>query len=341
MTPCGHIPSASATKLVDVDPASRLLRLLSLLQSRPSWRGDELAARLGVTARTLRRDVARLRDIGYPVDASPGTGQEGGYRLGPGGRLPPLLLDDDEAVAITLGLRVATATSLAGVEAAAVAALTKLEQVLPARLRERVTALSEGMVNLGGPELPQVDADVLLTVATACRRGEGVRFGYESHSGHRDERSVEPLQVVHTGRRWYLVARDRDRQAWRTFRVDRISEPVLTGHRYTFDDPPDPAAMVSEGTNVAPWTIEAKLRLDAPPDEARRYYPPTFGVVEADPDDAERCVLRVGANELAPLVSFVAGVRVRVEVLDPPELRDAVAARARQLLAANTRRRAT
>jgi predicted DNA-binding transcriptional regulator YafY len=306
-----------------MDPATRLLRLLSLLQAQARWSGPELADRLGVTDRTLRRDIARLRDIGYPVDAA--AGADGGYQLGAGGRLPPLLLDDDEAVAITLGLRMATTTSLAGMESSAVAALTKIEQVMPTRLAERVRALTEGLIQMRGPELPQVDPEVLVVVATACRRGEGLRFGYRTHEGEDRERSVEPLQVVHTGRRWYLVARDRDRQAWRTFRVDRITAPVLTGHRHVFEDPPDPETLVTEGTMVAPWLIEARLRVDAPIEVVSRRLPPTLAVVEGDPDaDPFKAVVRTGANELGPLVSFVMGMPFRVEVLAPVELREAV-----------------
>lgn len=317
-----------------MDPATRLLRLLSLLQAQPHWSGADLAARLGVTDRTLRRDVARLREAGYPVEAAPGV--VGGYRLGVGGRLPPLLLDDDEAVAITLGLRLATATSLAGMEPAAVAALAKIEAVMPARLAERIKDLTQGLVHMRGPELPQVDPSVLVVVAGACRGREGLRFGYLSHEGERSDRTAEALAVVHTGRRWYLVARDRDRQAWRTFRVDRISEPELTGHRYIFEDPPDPEALVAEATNVAPWLIEARLRVDIPADSVRRRLPRTMAVVEPDPEgDPNRAIVRTGANSLGPLVGFVMEMPYAVEVLAPSELREAVRVRARQLAASN------
>lgn len=317
-----------------MDPATRLLRLLSLFQSRPRWSGPELAERLGVTERTVRRDVARLREAGYPVDAA--AGPDGGYALGVGGRLPPLLLDDDEAVAVTLGLRVATATSLAGMESTAVAALAKIESVMPARLSERVRDLTHGLVQMPGPEVAQVDPGVLAALAGACRRIEGLRFEYVTHGGLRQGRSVEPLQVVHTGRRWYLVARNRDRRDWRTFRVDRISDPVLTGHRYTFDNPPDPEALVAQATNVAPWLIEARLRIDLPPKIARRRYPPTVAVVEPDPDgDPKKSLLRIGANEQEALISFAMALPPPVEVLAPAGLRDAVVARANALLTAN------
>ena len=304
--------------LVAMDTASRLLRLLSLMQSRPTvWTGADLADRLGVTARTVRRDVTRLRGLGYPVDAAPGV--EGGYRLGSGGRLPPLLLDDDEAVAIAVGLRLATTATVSGVEGAAVAALTKLDQVLPVRLRERVQALHGSTVELQSTPGAPVDADVLITLATGCRRSEGLRFRYRTHAGDERERSVEPHQIVHTGKRWYLVARDRDRRAWRTFRIDRITGPVLTGHRYVIEDPPDAAALVSEGTTIAPWGIKAILLLDLDFDTALRWYPPTVGVVE--PAEGGRSLLRIAADSVGALVRFAAGLGCDFEVIEPPELR--------------------
>jgi len=319
---------------VTMDPASRLLRLLSLLQAQVRWAGKDLADRLGVTERTLRRDVARLRDLGYPVEGAAGI--DGGYQLGAGGRLPPLLLDDDEAVAIVLGLRVATTTSLAGMERSAIAALAKIDQVLPLRLAERVRALTDGLVHMRGAEQPQIDPEVLLVMATGCRRGEGIRFRYRAHDGQDSDRSVEPLQVVHTGRRWYLVARDRERQAWRTFRVDRITEPQLTGHRYTFSDPPDPEALVSEATTVSPWALEAQLLVDGPVDRVRRSYPATMAVVEPDPNgDPNKAVVRTGANGLDSLVAFVLGMPFDVQVLGPPELRQALKTRIQQLAAAS------
>ncbi|MBM7790900.1 helix-turn-helix transcriptional regulator [Tenggerimyces flavus] len=303
-----------------MDTASRLLRLLTLLQSRPQWDGEELAHRLEVTTRTVRRDVTRLRSLGYPVSAEAGLG--GGYRLGPGGRLPPLLLDDDEAVAIAVGLRVATTTTVSGVEDGAIAALAKLHQVLPARLRERVTAIGASMVQLPQGDLPQVDADVLVTLAAGCRHTEGLRFRYRRHSGEESERSVEPFQIVHTGRRWYLVARDRSHGEWRTFRIDRISAPQLTGMRYRLEDPPDAVALVAEGTGVTPWEIKATLRVHVPAETARRQIPPGRGVVE--PIDESTCLVRMAANELGPLVGAVTMIPWEFEVLSPDVLRDAV-----------------
>ncbi|GAA1132527.1 YafY family protein [Kribbella jejuensis] len=314
--------------MVPMDTATRLLRLLSLLHSRPQWDGAELAARLEITPRTVRRDVARLRSLGYPIDAAAGIG--GGYRLGPGGRLPPLLLEDAEAVAIAVGLRVATTTTVSGVEEAAISALAKLHQVLPVRLREQVDAISAHTTQLPQGELPAIDGGVLVTLAAGCRHTEGIRFGYRTHDGTESERSVEPLQIVHTGRRWYLVARDRDRQAWRTFRVDRISHPELTGSRYRFEDPPDPVELVAEGTGVAPWDIVGRVRVHAPADTVKKLIPPSQGMVDAV--DATTCEVRFAANDLGPLVSGVIRIHWPFEILDPPELRAAVHEHARRLL---------
>jgi predicted DNA-binding transcriptional regulator YafY len=257
------------------------------------------------------------------VDAAPGVA--GGYRLGKGGRLPPLLLDDDEAVAIAVGLRVATASAVDGVEDAVVAVLAKLDGVLPTRLRERVNAVQAGTVPLPRPDLPRIDTDVLVTLAIGCRHTEGVRFRYTDNQDRPSDRSVEPLRIVHTGRRWYLVARDRDRDAWRTFRVDRVSDPVLTGHRYTFDDPPDPVALVSEGTAFAPYEIKARVLVHAPAAEVARSFPPSLAVVEPAGEDS--ALLRVAAVELGPLVGYICGMPFEFEVLDPPDLR----ARVREL----------
>ena len=178
--------------------------------------------------------------------------------------------------------------------------------------------------------LPQVDGGVLVTLAAGCRHTEGIRFRYRTHDGTESERSVEPLQIVHTGRRWYLVARDRDRQAWRTFRVDRITQPELTGSRYRFEDPPDPVELVAEGTGVAPWDIVGRVRVQAPAETVKKLIPPSQGVVEAV--DATTCEVRFAANDLGPLVSGVMRIYWPFEILDPPELRAAVHEHARRLL---------
>jgi predicted DNA-binding transcriptional regulator YafY len=213
------------------DTSSRLLRLLSLLQMPRTWPGNELAARLRVSCRTIRRDVERLRDLGYPVQTTMGAG--GGYRLVAGVAMPPLLLDDEEAVAIAVGLRTAAANAIEGIEDASVRALTKLEQVLPSRLRHRVGAMSSATVPLPTADAPSVDPVVLATVASASAEGQRLRFGYVSADGVRSRRRVEPSRLITAGRRWYLVGYDNDQDDWRTFRVDRITEPIPTGQRFT------------------------------------------------------------------------------------------------------------
>jgi predicted DNA-binding transcriptional regulator YafY len=229
------------------DPTGRALELLSLLQTHRFWTGSELCDRLEVSARTLRRDVDRLRTLGYPVDAT--TGVAGGYRLAAGAHLPPLLLDDDEAVAIAVGLRAATTSSVEGMEEISVRTMAKLDQVLPDRLRRRVGAVHANVVPLRwGPSSGPVDPDSLATLSIACRDHEQVRFDYERADGEVGARLVEPQQLVSTGRRWYLVAWDVRRDDWRTFRVDRMGAPALAGVRFAPRELPaeDAAAFVEQ-----------------------------------------------------------------------------------------------
>src|SRR5215217_3859997 len=216
--------------------SARLLRLLSLLQSRRDWSGAELADRLAISARTVRRDVERLRDLGYPVHATRGIA--GGYRLGAGAALPPLLLDDEEAVAVAVGLRTAASGGVvAGIEETSVRALAKLEQVLPSRLRRRVNAVAAYTVPFEGWG-PTVDAETLTAIAGACRDLVRLRFGYRAPDGTTSRRLVEPHRLVHTGRRWYLAAWDCDREDWRSFRVDRIEPRLSTDRRFEPREPP-------------------------------------------------------------------------------------------------------
>ena len=308
-------------------PAGRLLHLLSLLQSRSDWTGGDLAERLGVTGRTVRRDVNRLRALGYPVEAAPGVA--GGYRLGVGARLPPLLLDDDEAVAVALGLGTAAGGTVTGLEEAAVAALAKLEQVLPDRLRHRVRAVQAATVPLR-PAGPEVPASTLVTLAQACRGRERLRFDYTDGRGVTTERAVEPFRLVPTGRRWYLVARDVRRDAWRTFRVDRIAEPQATGHRFTLVDPPDAAALVSSSVAVAPYAHRAVVRVGAPAEAVKAVVPPTVGVVE--PAGAASCLLRTGGDELDVILGHLVLLGHEFEVLEPPALRERAVALGRRLV---------
>jgi predicted DNA-binding transcriptional regulator YafY len=310
-----------------MDGSSRLLQLLSLLLSQQVSSGADLADRLGTTTRTVRRDVARLRALGYQIESAPAT--RGGYRLGAHGRLPPLLVDVAEATAIVMGLRVASATADGALDGVAGAALRKLDDVLPGVVRDRVRALNDVTLRLQGRAAPVTDPAVLAVVAGACHRSDGLRFAYRTHTAGAGERSVIPYRLVHDGRRWYLVARDTSHRGWRTYRVDRISAPALTGHRHVIDDPPDAAILVSVGTTVAAWDIRAVLRLHLEVADATVRFPASVGIVTAD--GPRHSLLTVGANDLEALVSFAAGLTFDFDVVEPPELRSALAAHARRL----------
>jgi len=298
-----------------LETSARLLRLLSVLQSRPEWPGAELAARVEVTPRTLRRDIAKLRSLGYPVHATPGVA--GGYNLGAGAALPPLLLDDEEAVAVALSLRSAAPHSVTGVGEASVRALAKLEQVLPVRLRERAAAISQATVALAGP-VPTVSAETLTLIARACRGREVIEFGYRSHGGALSARRAEPHRLVQAGYRWYLVARDLGPAEWRTFRADRIHDPRLTGARFVPRDPPDAAAFVARAVTTAPYRYQAKILVHAPAAAVAEQIPPSAGVLEeAGPAS---CILTSGSNSLDAIAFHVVMMGLRFTVLEPPEL---------------------
>ncbi|MFJ4625220.1 helix-turn-helix transcriptional regulator [Streptomyces sp. NPDC088847] len=213
------------------DTPARLLQLLSLLQTPREWPGGELADRLGVSRRTVRRDIDRLRELGYPVQAS--LGSDGGYRLVAGKAMPPLVLDDEEAVAIAVGLRAGAGHTLEGVDEASVRALAKLEQVLPSRLRHRVATLQAATTPLTSGDGASIAPETLTVMASTVAGQERLRFAYRTKDGTESRRVTEPYRLVSTGRRWYLVAYDLDREDWRTFRVDRVSRPFATGARFT------------------------------------------------------------------------------------------------------------
>jgi predicted DNA-binding transcriptional regulator YafY len=295
------------------------LQLLSLLQARREWPGSELAERLETSGRTIRRDIGRLRELGYPVEST--SGPAGGYRLRAGTAMPPLLLDDDEAIAIAVGLGTAARTSVTGIEESAVRALVKLEQVLPAHLRRRVRALGQATVAppLGGPT---VDAGHLTVIATACRDGECVRFAYRSRDGADSRRLVEPHTLVHLGRRWYLLAWDLDRADWRTFRVDRLAKPASTGTRFTPRRLPtkDAAAYVERSIASAPSRFHARVTLHAPADHITKRLPPHAGTIEAIDD--QQCLYQTGDDDVAWLALRIAMLGVDFDVHEPPELAD-------------------
>ena len=299
--------------------AERVLRLLALLQRRPSWTATDLAAELGVTDRSVRRDVDRLRALGYPVQATPGVG--GGYRLGPGSRLPPLLLDDEEAVATVVSLQLAATSAVTGAGDAAVRTLAKLDQVMPPRLRAEVRALYQATDSLVAGAA--VEPDVLVTIARAVRDRVRVRFRHARADGAATERVVEPVRMVTTGQRWYLMAFDVDRDDWRTFRLDRVEGVEATTWRFHAREHPDPVAYVQDAITTAAYRHHARVRLRAPAAEVRRRVPPDAGRVEDDGDGW--CVLVAGAQDLDWLAMHVAALGLETEVLDPPELRDAAA----------------
>ncbi|GAA0906922.1 helix-turn-helix transcriptional regulator [Virgisporangium aurantiacum] len=319
-----------------LETSVRLLRLLSLLQQRREWSGADLASRLEVTTRTVRNDVDKLRQLGYQVDST--TGPAGGYRLGSGNAMPPLLLDDDEAVAVVVGLRAAAAGTVTGIEDVSLRALTKLERTLPSRLRPRVDALRTATVSAAGGG-PRVDMETLSTVAAAAHNSERLRFGYASHDGTVSERDVEPHTLVYTGRRWYLLAWDTDRRDWRTFRADRITlPPTPAGPRARFvpREPPggDAAAHVLRGTVSAPWPYKVRVILRAPASVVAERTTPTSGRV-TDLGDGT-CELVTGYDSLPDLATYLSGFEVPFTVLEPPELRAFLRERAQRYLDASS-----
>jgi predicted DNA-binding transcriptional regulator YafY len=309
----------------------RVLRLLTLLQSRRVWTGVALSERLRVNGRTIRRDVERLRELGYAIEASAGPG--GGYRLAAGNATPPLLLEDDEAVVVAASLT-AAARSVAGTAEAALRVLVKLDQLLPQRLRHRLTALQAVTVALA-PTDTVADPFALMAIATACQDRETLGFTYRDRKGEVTTRSVEPGSLVHTGKVWYLAAWDLDREDWRTFRVDRIDvrSGLLRGARFSPREPPlDYATMVSRSISSSSGQIVVRLRLRAPANRARERMPPWLGAI--DPVDDGCCVLSIGLDDLDDLPSYVGHLRVDFELIEPAEASIHLRAAAERLLGA-------
>ncbi|NUT49123.1 MAG: WYL domain-containing protein [Saccharothrix sp.] len=298
------------------ETSARLLRLLSLLQTRRDWSGADLAERLEVTSRTVRRDIDRLRGLGYPVLATAGTA---GYRLGPGADLPPLLLDDDEAVAVAMGLRTAVGGSITGIEETSVRALAKLEQVLPSRLRHRINALTSVTVPMTDAG-PTADPGTLTAVAAACRDSLRLRFDYRTHDGTAGVRTTEPHRLVHSGRRWYLVGWDIDRRDWRTYRVDRLVPRTPTGPRFTPRTPPDPdlGGYTSRAISTSAYRYRARFTLYVSAEVAAERIAPTTGALE--PVDEHSCTLRAGSDSLDELAIHVTTKGFDFRVHEPPEL---------------------
>ncbi|NEK57168.1 YafY family transcriptional regulator [Geodermatophilus sabuli] len=302
------------------DPGGRTLRLLSLLQQRRYWAGADLADRLGISVRTLRRDVDRLRTLGYPVEAQRGV--DGGYQLAPGAALPPLVLDDEEAVALVIGLQAAAHSAVAGTAESSVRALAKVVQVMPARLRRRVEALRAVTepASWGGPR-DVVDPAALTTVASACRDVERLAFAYTAADGTPTDREVEPHRLVSLGRRWYLVAYDLTRGDWRSFRLDRLSAPRATGARFAPRRLPaeDAVAFVRAGLGVRAtgWRVEALVA--APADDVRARIGRWAAVEDAGPG---RCRVTTEPDDLDWAALALGSLGAEFSVVGPPELRE-------------------
>jgi predicted DNA-binding transcriptional regulator YafY len=312
-----------------VDTTERVLRLLGLLQERAVWTGPELAERLDVTTRSVRRDVERLRALGYPVHATQGVG--GGYRLGAGKALPPLLLDDDEAIATVISLRLAAGGTVAGASEAAVRTLAKLDQVLPTRLRSEVRALHDAITTLAGGRV-EVDADDLLVLARASRDHVRVDLTYAAPERPAAERRVEPYGLVATGRRWYLLAFDPDRDDWRTLRLDRMSDVRATTWRFRPRVAPEPAAYVQRAVTVSPYPHEARVLVHAPAAVVREQITPGSGSVEEV--DAHTCRVVAGARSPEALLWHFGTLGHAFTIDGPEELRAAAESFGGRLLGA-------
>jgi predicted DNA-binding transcriptional regulator YafY len=314
-----------------LNTSARLLRLLTLLESRRDWPGADLAQRLEVSPRTIRTDVARLRELGYPVEASPGVA--GGYRLGSGAAMPPLLLEDDEVVAVAVALRSSAGGGISGIEETSVRALVKLEQVLPVRLRRRVNALQAYTV-AAPTSGPTIDPHALATIAAACRDCELLRIDYRKQDGTESTRSVEPYRVVHLGRRWYLVAWDRVRHGWRTFRLDRMTLRTPGGPHFTPRELPaeDIAAYVTRSVRSAPMKYEARVRVHGPAAVIAERVPRDIVI---EPIDNNTCFVYGRSNSVEMLALHLGLLDADFTVSEPLELVEHLAKLGRRYVAAS------
>jgi predicted DNA-binding transcriptional regulator YafY len=309
------------------DPAVRLLRLLGLLQRRTAWSGGDLAERLDIDPRSVRRDVGKLRSLGYQIDGTPGV--SGGYRLRGGNDVPPMFFEDDEAMAVAVVLGVSAGAAVPGIERGALSALAKLDRLLPPRLRTQLTTLRAATVSLV-PTTEVISTENLLLFAQACDSHQLATFAYRAHSGRHSMRRAEPYRLVATDRRWYLVAYDLDRGDWRTFRVDRTSSVVVRGHTFEPRELDDPAQMVAEAISTAAYDLRSVVRIDARAEDVAPHVPPYVGVVEPE---GNCCTVRAGADDFEWLAGFFVGLGLPFEVLEPVGFRDYMAKLGQQLMA--------
>lgn len=313
---------------------ARLLQLLALLQTRRHWSGPGLAQRLDVTVRTVRRDVDRLRMLGYPVEAT--RGADGGYRLGRGATLPPLLLSDEEAVAVTVALRAAATLGVTGLDDTALLALIKLDQLLPNRLRRRAQALSDATATAPARGA-QVDTDTLLAVAATVRDRQQLRVDYRDHAGALSRRTLHPQRIVHTGNRWYLLAWDLERNDWRSLRLDRLEPRIPTGPTFSprRDPEPDAVSYVMDSVRSRAYDYRCQMTVHAPAETIAD----RLGqhAAEVTPLDQHRCHVTAGANDLDEAALWLARLGADVTVHEPAELRDHLHALARRFARSSSR----
>jgi predicted DNA-binding transcriptional regulator YafY len=331
---CGQVRPGYLDILVCVLSAShRLLRLLTVLSTRPEWTGAELAGRLGIHERTVRRDIAKLRELGYGIEAA--TGPWGGYRLGAGSQMPPLSLDDDEALATAIALRQLAWRSPDGEGHAALGALVKLQQSLPRRVADSLRRFDSTVAEAGEPSEPavwgQVDHAVLVGLAGSCRARDRVRVSYRDRRGADSDRELEPFRVVRTAHRWYLVAWDLHRADWRVFRVDRIRDLAVTGRADPRRPDVDAAAMVESAITSTPYEVYADIEIPRPLAEVRALIPATVARHRAD--GPERTVTRLGGPSAHWIAGYLLRLGVQFRVIAPDQVRQLVVEHLEELLA--------
>jgi predicted DNA-binding transcriptional regulator YafY len=310
-----------------ITTSARLLRLVSLLSTRTSWTNAELAERMEVTERTVRRDIAKLRDLGYGIESDPG--RWGGYRLSGGTGVPPLSLDDEEALAVAVALREAALSGVLGGDQAALSALLKLRRLLPSRLADRLTGLDAAVEHTPRTGERVVSSSVLLELASACRRGERLRLSYRDMRARDSVREVDPYRLVRTSHRWYLVAFDGVKGQWRTFRADRVLEARTIGRPVHLVDPPDAARLVAQML-TSDYPLYTTIRLPVPPDQASRIVPPGRGVHE--PTAGGATLVTIGGTDADDLASYLISLATPVHVVSPDEVRKALRRRLTALL---------